>query len=203
MYVYTTGLKWLSVHTHTWVTEILEGLKKQVSGWTSRNNSQSHRMQMVASIVGCCLVSKLCWTLLWLCGLSLPGSSVRVISQARILEWLSFPSPEDLPDLGIEAMSAVLAYSCWNEDAGNLLLWLLAPSHAAAGMAHTSRRCASFCGSLLTSSVLNSFLSLSLSLSHTHTHTHSHTHTHTHTQMPQLVEPKSYWNFLCKFIWEV
>ena len=127
---------------------------------------------MVARIVGCCLVSKLCWTLLWLSGLSLPGSSARVISQARILEWLSFPSPEDLPDLGIEAMSPVLAYSCWNEDAGQLLLWLLAPSHVAAGMAHTSRRCASFCGSLLTSSVLNSFLSLSLSLTHTHTHTH-------------------------------
>ena len=29
---------------------------------------------------------------------SLPGSSVHGILQARILEWLLFPSPEDLPD---------------------------------------------------------------------------------------------------------
>ena len=175
MYVYTTGLKWLSVHTHTWVTEILEGLKKQVSGWTSRNNSQSHRMQMVASIVGCCLVSKLCWTLLWLCGLSLPGSSVRVISQARILEWLSFPSPEDLPDLGIEAMSAVLAYSCWNEDAGNLLA-VVARSEPCCSWygPHQQKMCFILWLSshFLSSEFISLSLSLSLSLTHTHTHTH-------------------------------
>ena len=33
---------------------------------------------------------------------SLPGSSVHEIRQARILEWLAFPSPRDLPDLGIK-----------------------------------------------------------------------------------------------------
>ena len=32
----------------------------------------------------------------------LPGSSVHGIFQARVLEWLSFPSPGDLPDAGIE-----------------------------------------------------------------------------------------------------
>ena len=31
-----------------------------------------------------------------------PGSSVRGILQARILEWIPFPSPGDLPDPGIE-----------------------------------------------------------------------------------------------------
>ena len=31
-----------------------------------------------------------------------PGSSVCGISQARILEWVAFPSPEDLPDPGTE-----------------------------------------------------------------------------------------------------
>ena len=31
-----------------------------------------------------------------------PGSSVRGILQARILEWAAMPSPEDLPDSGIE-----------------------------------------------------------------------------------------------------
>ena len=30
------------------------------------------------------------------------GSSVHGILQARILEWVSFPSPEDLPNPGIE-----------------------------------------------------------------------------------------------------
>ena len=35
---------------------------------------------------------------------SWPGSSVHGILQARILEWVEFPSPEDLPDQGIEPM---------------------------------------------------------------------------------------------------
>ena len=37
-----------------------------------------------------------------------PGSSVHGISQTRTLEWLAFPSPEDLPDPGIEAESPAL-----------------------------------------------------------------------------------------------
>ena len=36
---------------------------------------------------------------------SLPGSSVHGILQARILEWVAFPSPEDLPDPGTEPPS--------------------------------------------------------------------------------------------------
>ena len=42
-----------------------------------------------------------------------PGSSVHGISQARILEWVPFPLPGDLPDPGIEPVSPVspvLAY---------------------------------------------------------------------------------------------
>ena len=31
----------------------------------------------------------------------LPGSSVHGILQARILKWVAFPSPGDLPNLGI------------------------------------------------------------------------------------------------------
>ena len=38
-----------------------------------------------------------------------PGSSVNGILQARILEWLPFPSPGDLPDPGIEPTSPALA----------------------------------------------------------------------------------------------
>ena len=33
---------------------------------------------------------------------SLPGSSVYGILQTRILEWVAFPSPGDLPDPGTE-----------------------------------------------------------------------------------------------------
>ena len=39
---------------------------------------------------------------------TLPGSSVCGIFQARILEWLPFPPPGDLPDPGIEPGSPVL-----------------------------------------------------------------------------------------------
>ena len=36
---------------------------------------------------------------------SLPGSSLRGILQARVLEWVAFPSPGDLPDPGVEPRS--------------------------------------------------------------------------------------------------
>ena len=38
-----------------------------------------------------------------------PGSSVHGISQAEILSGLLFPSPGNLPDLGIEPTSPALA----------------------------------------------------------------------------------------------
>ena len=39
---------------------------------------------------------------------SLPGFSIHEILQARILEWVPFPSPGDLPDPGIETGSPAL-----------------------------------------------------------------------------------------------
>ena len=39
---------------------------------------------------------------------SLPVSSVHGIFQAKVLEWLSFPSLENLPDPGIEPRSPAL-----------------------------------------------------------------------------------------------
>ena len=36
-----------------------------------------------------------------------PGASVRGIFQASILEWVPFPTPEDLPKPGIESASLV------------------------------------------------------------------------------------------------
>ena len=38
-----------------------------------------------------------------------PGSSVHGISQARVQEWIAFPSPGDLPDTGIGPVSPTLA----------------------------------------------------------------------------------------------
>ena len=37
-----------------------------------------------------------------------PGSSILGILQARIQEWVTFPSPGDLPDPGIEPGSPAL-----------------------------------------------------------------------------------------------
>ena len=48
------------------------------------------------------LVTKSCLTLCDSTDCSPPGFSVHGILQARILGWLLFPSPGDLPDLGIE-----------------------------------------------------------------------------------------------------
>ena len=47
---------------------------------------------------------------------SLPGSSVHGISRARILEWIPFPFPGDLPRPGIEPTAPVAGkcYRCSN-----------------------------------------------------------------------------------------
>ena len=39
---------------------------------------------------------------------SLPGSSVHGIFQAKVLEWVAFPSPGDLPNPGLEPRSPAL-----------------------------------------------------------------------------------------------
>ena len=50
-----------------------------------------------------CVHGQSCLTLCNSMDCSPPGSSVHEIFQARILEWLSFPSPGNLPDPGIKA----------------------------------------------------------------------------------------------------
>ena len=56
-----------------------------------------------------CCFNQLCLTLCDPMDCSPPGSSVHGISQARILEWLPFPPPGDLPDPGIKPASPALA----------------------------------------------------------------------------------------------
>ena len=65
--------------------------------WWECKLEQPHREEYVHvlshSVVPSCL---------WSHGLWPPGSSGHGIIQVRILEWLPFPSPGDLPDPGIE-----------------------------------------------------------------------------------------------------
>ena len=59
----------------------------------------------------CCaggLIVKLGPTLCNTMDCSVTDSSLHGILQARILEWVAFPSPEDLPDPGIEPGSPAL-----------------------------------------------------------------------------------------------
>ena len=56
----------------------------------------------------CVLVAQLCLTLCYPMDCSLTGSSIRGILQARILAWVTFPSPRDPPDPGIEPGSPAL-----------------------------------------------------------------------------------------------
>ena len=53
----------------------------------------------------CSVRAQLCPTLYDLMDCSLSASSVHGISQARILEWVAFPSIGDLPNTGIQPVS--------------------------------------------------------------------------------------------------
>ena len=54
-------------------------------------------------------VTQLCPTLSDPMDCSPPGSSVHELSQARILEWVAFLSPRDLPDPGIDPLCPALS----------------------------------------------------------------------------------------------
>ena len=54
-----------------------------------------------------CWVAQLCLTLCDPMDCSPQGSSVHGISEARILEWLAYSTPGDLPDSGIKLASLV------------------------------------------------------------------------------------------------
>ena len=56
-----------------------------------------------------CSVAKLCPALCDPTDNSLSGSCVHGIFQARMLEWVAFPSPGDLPNPEIKPMSPALA----------------------------------------------------------------------------------------------
>ena len=60
-----------------------------------------------------CLAAQLCLTLHNPLDCSPPGSSVHGTFQARTLDWVAFPSPEDLPDPEIEPSSLVSPELPW------------------------------------------------------------------------------------------
>ena len=81
-------------------------------------------------------VSQSCQTLCNPMGCSPPGSSVHGILQARILEWVAFPSPGDLPDPGIESESPTLQADALPSEplekpqTQGVLLLVVIPKHA-------------------------------------------------------------------------
>ena len=74
------------------------------------------QLYLHASLVLYGMVAHLCPTLCDPMDCSPPGSSVHGIFQARILEWLLLPPPDNLPYPGIEpasVMSPALASGCF------------------------------------------------------------------------------------------
>ena len=60
----------------------------------------------IHSIVGYVCVCSVVSDCLQPHGLKLPGSSVHGIFQAKVLEWVPYPPPGDLPDPGVEPESS-------------------------------------------------------------------------------------------------
>ena len=73
-----------------------------------RDASPHHALSQGSEKCVKALVAQSCLTLCNPVDCSLPGSSLHGILQARILEWLPFPSPGGLPDPGIEPVSPAL-----------------------------------------------------------------------------------------------
>ena len=72
---------------------------------TQRNSCKAHDSRKALCFDMCVLTHSVCWTLCDPMDCSPADFSASGILQARILEWLPFPSPEALPDPEIEPMS--------------------------------------------------------------------------------------------------
>ena len=74
-----------------------------MSPW--KEGSLVHIWSALLHACRCVKSLQLCLTLFDPMDCSLPGSSVHGIIQARILEWIAMPPPEDLPNPGIKPES--------------------------------------------------------------------------------------------------
>ena len=75
------------------------GHRSTLYKWTIFEPLWKHVMSL------CAKLPQLCPSLCDSMNCSLPGSSVRGILQARILEWITCPPPGDLPNPGVEPTS--------------------------------------------------------------------------------------------------
>ena len=113
-------MQWLRLHTpfaggmgliHGQESKLSHG--SQCGQKKKKKNLQLYLLTTV-SLCGCSVVH-LCLTLCFPMDRSPPGSSVRGILQARILGWVAFPPPGDLPDPGTET-SSLLSLMLWQVD---------------------------------------------------------------------------------------
>ena len=80
----------------------------RAAGLSCPHMVQGQRSSVGLPVCVCVCVSYWCPTLCGPIDCSLPGSCVHGVLQARILEWLLFPSPGDLPNSGIKPGSPAL-----------------------------------------------------------------------------------------------
>ena len=124
-FVLSTGWRNLLEHVDFLVsefqaTEILAPISLQHSRKKMYVKSQrwihDSACKLLISFICVCLVAKSCLTLCYPMDCNLPGSSVFGIFQARILEWVPFPSAQDLPDPGIKSAPSALASRFFNTE---------------------------------------------------------------------------------------
>ena len=89
---------WTSVSPFLWLTK----MKRIIITPEVEQCSFSRGSNFLTSKCVCAKLSQPCLTRYDPMGCSPPGSSVHGSLQARILEWVAFPSPGDLPDPGIK-----------------------------------------------------------------------------------------------------
>ena len=80
----------------------IQKTKIMASGPITSWQIDGETVQTVSEVIQLCLI--LCDHM----DCSLPGSSIHGIFQARVLEGVPFPSPEDIPNPGIEPRSPAL-----------------------------------------------------------------------------------------------
>ena len=122
---------------------------------------------------------------------SVMSESVHGIPQERLLELVPFPTPEDLPDPGLNPHLLCLLqwrrprFDPWVRKIPWKREWLLTPVFLP-GEFHAQRILAGYSPWSCKESDMTEQLTLSLSYVHTHTHTHIHIHIHSFSFFPLL-----------------
>ena len=85
---------------------LLEAIPKETEGWLYQERAELMERKAFERLCGCYLLN-CTWLFVTPCAVGLypPGCSIHGISQARILEWVPFPAPGDLPNPGIRPAS--------------------------------------------------------------------------------------------------